>query len=120
VDDELDAFGDDQTDLQRSTGVLGAVEHREFVEVQDADRVAVRVKDLLVRVAVLRALATITGSKSSSYLDGDRDAETTLPEVQDAWRRVRHLLRIRRGLIGLFGFQRGVMVGSRCQFGLPA
>lgn len=50
---ELDALGDDEADLEQSTGVVGANQHREVVEVEDADRVAVGVKDLHVGDPVL-------------------------------------------------------------------
>jgi hypothetical protein len=53
VDDELDAVGDDESDLERSTGLVGPDQHREVVEVEHADRIAVGVKDLLIGDAVL-------------------------------------------------------------------
>jgi len=53
MDDELDALGNRETDLEEAAGVVGADDHREVVEGEDSDWAAVGVEDLFVGDAVL-------------------------------------------------------------------
>ena len=74
MDDEVDSVGAADADLEELTGPTRPDEHDEVVELQDSDRVAVGVEDVVVVCACLRALATITGSTASTYLDVRRGA----------------------------------------------
>jgi hypothetical protein len=63
MNDELDTFGAREADLEKLAGLVGADEHREFVEREHSDRVAVRVCSMSSSVTpCLRALVRMTGS----------------------------------------------------------
>jgi hypothetical protein len=62
MDDELDAFGCDDTDLEHSSGFVSPDQHHQIVYLEYAYRVSVGVSMSLAEIPCLRALATITGS----------------------------------------------------------
>jgi GDP-mannose 4,6 dehydratase len=74
VNDEVDSVGAAHADLEELTGPTRPDEYDEVVELQDSDGVAVGVEDVVVVYACLRALAMITGSTTSTYLDSGRGA----------------------------------------------
>ncbi len=53
VNDEVDALARAHTDLEESSGQVGADEHGEVVENQDTDGMLVGMDDVVVRRAVL-------------------------------------------------------------------
>lgn len=53
MNDEVDALAGAHTDLEQTCSEVGADEHGEVVEDQDADRVVVGVEDVVVGDAVL-------------------------------------------------------------------
>lgn len=60
--DELDTFGRREADLEKLAGLVGADQHREFVEREHSDRVAYACSMSSSVIPCLRALVRMTGS----------------------------------------------------------
>jgi hypothetical protein len=66
VNDELDPFSRYDADFKESRGVVGTDEHRQVINFEHSDGVAVGVKDVIIGQPMLRALSRMTGSTVSS------------------------------------------------------
>ena len=76
VDDKLRCLASHDSDLEKRSGAIGADKHDEIVKDDNSDRVSVGMKDVSVGIPCFLALARMTGSTTSGYLD--RSGRSTL------------------------------------------
>lgn len=66
MNDELDTLACRHADLEEAAGLVGADQHHEVVKAKHSNRVAIGVQHVVIADSVLAALATITGSITST------------------------------------------------------
>lgn len=68
MNDELDTFSRREADLEKLAGLVGADQHREFVEREHSERVAVRVQHVVVGDSVLASARQDDGIHRHQYI----------------------------------------------------